>query len=67
MSNEYKSGLYRYKAGIGKEQGVILYIDGDWYLAGWEFPLCLSYEKETYDAVLASNIGELICELEDEQ
>ena len=66
MSNEYKSGLYRYNAGMGKEQSVILYIDGYWYLAGWESPLYLSYEKETFDSVMASNIGGLICELEDE-
>lgn len=62
---KYKSGLYRYKSGLGKEQRVILYIDGDWYLAGWECPLELS-DVESPSTVLASNIGELICEIEDE-
>ena len=65
MSTEYKSGLYRYKAGMGKEQSVILHINGYWYLAGWECPLELS-NRESSSEALKSNIGELICEIEDE-
>ena len=65
MSNEYKSGLYRYNAGAGKEQSVILHIDGYWYLAGWEIPLQLN-NMESPSKVLESNIGELICEIDDE-
>ena len=67
MSNEYKSGLYRYNAGAGKAQSVILHIDGYWYLAGWEIPLGMNYSGESgFGSVMTCDIGEQICEIKDE-
>ncbi|UQI38790.1 hypothetical protein [Vreelandella venusta] len=67
MVDEYPEGLYEYKAGSGSEQRVILKINGDWYLAGWECPLDLKEEANGIDQVAEKDIGKLLYEVEKER